>query len=167
MPSWAGAASTTANIFVHSLLFLFFVCPLLPADLKNRNSPRSNLKFRFDKLSHSSSSMVGARALPVGCAALSSLPARGGLGSGGDPGAREGQKGRDFVPSCPFVCNPPHVLFFHIEPLAAGSNELVTGECWSVLLCAQRLFGGQLCSASHGCSHLLEPVGSILYLRAP
>ncbi|NXF12446.1 RPGP2 protein, partial [Smithornis capensis] len=29
------------------------------ADVKNRNSPRSNLKFRFDKLSHSSSSMVG------------------------------------------------------------------------------------------------------------
>ncbi|KAF4794192.1 Rap1 GTPase-activating protein 2 [Turdus rufiventris] len=27
------------------------------ADLKNRNSPRSNLKFRFDKLSHGSSSM--------------------------------------------------------------------------------------------------------------
>ncbi|NWH34821.1 RPGP2 protein, partial [Chloropsis hardwickii] len=29
------------------------------ADLKSRNSPRSNLKFRFDKLSHGSSSMVG------------------------------------------------------------------------------------------------------------
>ncbi|NWY73572.1 RPGP2 protein, partial [Erithacus rubecula] len=29
------------------------------ADVKNRNSPRSNLKFRFDKLSHGSSSMVG------------------------------------------------------------------------------------------------------------
>ncbi|OWK54723.1 rap1 GTPase-activating protein 2 isoform X6 [Lonchura striata] len=28
-----------------------------PTDLKNRNSPRSNLKFRFDKLSHGSSSM--------------------------------------------------------------------------------------------------------------
>uniref|UniRef100_K7GHD7 RAP1 GTPase activating protein 2 n=1 Tax=Pelodiscus sinensis TaxID=13735 RepID=K7GHD7_PELSI len=27
-----------------------------PTDIKNRNSPRSNLKFRFDKLSHSSSS---------------------------------------------------------------------------------------------------------------
>uniref|UniRef100_F7BDC0 Rap-GAP domain-containing protein n=1 Tax=Monodelphis domestica TaxID=13616 RepID=F7BDC0_MONDO len=27
-----------------------------PTDLKNRNSPRSNLKFRFDKLSHASSS---------------------------------------------------------------------------------------------------------------
>nr|XP_020862611.1 LOW QUALITY PROTEIN: rap1 GTPase-activating protein 2 [Phascolarctos cinereus] len=27
-----------------------------PTDLKNRNSPRSNLKFRFDKLSHTSSS---------------------------------------------------------------------------------------------------------------
>ena len=26
------------------------------ADIKNRNSPRSNLKFRFDKLSHGSSS---------------------------------------------------------------------------------------------------------------
>ncbi|KAI1231698.1 hypothetical protein IHE44_0007329 [Lamprotornis superbus] len=39
------------------LLFLFFLCPLPPADLKNRNSPRSNLKFRFDKLSHGSSSM--------------------------------------------------------------------------------------------------------------
>uniref|UniRef100_A0A8D2QGG2 Rap-GAP domain-containing protein n=1 Tax=Zonotrichia albicollis TaxID=44394 RepID=A0A8D2QGG2_ZONAL len=56
--SWASAASTTANIFVHSFLFLFFVCPLPPADLKNRNSPRSNLKFRFDKLSHGSSSLV-------------------------------------------------------------------------------------------------------------
>ncbi|KAM7139485.1 rap1 GTPase-activating protein 2 isoform 1-T1 [Macrochelys suwanniensis] len=29
-----------------------------PTDIKNRNSPRSNLKFRFDKLSHASSSMV-------------------------------------------------------------------------------------------------------------
>ncbi|POI31696.1 hypothetical protein CIB84_004553, partial [Bambusicola thoracicus] len=29
------------------------------ADIKNRNSPRSNLKFRFDKLSHSSSSTLG------------------------------------------------------------------------------------------------------------
>ncbi|NXW10142.1 RPGP2 protein, partial [Fregetta grallaria] len=29
------------------------------ADIKNRNSPRSNLKFRFDKLSHGSSSAVG------------------------------------------------------------------------------------------------------------
>ncbi|NXR86533.1 RPGP2 protein, partial [Hypocryptadius cinnamomeus] len=29
-----------------------------PTDLKNRNSPRSNLKFRFDKLSHGSSSVA-------------------------------------------------------------------------------------------------------------
>uniref|UniRef100_A0A7M4ENV2 RAP1 GTPase activating protein 2 n=1 Tax=Crocodylus porosus TaxID=8502 RepID=A0A7M4ENV2_CROPO len=29
-----------------------------PTDIKSRNSPRSNLKFRFDKLSHSSSSTV-------------------------------------------------------------------------------------------------------------
>uniref|UniRef100_A0A8C0EXF9 RAP1 GTPase activating protein 2 n=1 Tax=Bubo bubo TaxID=30461 RepID=A0A8C0EXF9_BUBBB len=29
-----------------------------PTDIKNRNSPRSNLKFRFDKLSHGSSSML-------------------------------------------------------------------------------------------------------------
>uniref|UniRef100_A0A8C2YGF1 RAP1 GTPase activating protein 2 n=1 Tax=Coturnix japonica TaxID=93934 RepID=A0A8C2YGF1_COTJA len=29
-----------------------------PTDIKNRNSPRSNLKFRFDKLSHGSSSTV-------------------------------------------------------------------------------------------------------------
>ncbi|XP_035753137.1 rap1 GTPase-activating protein 2, partial [Egretta garzetta] len=31
-------------------------CRLRPLDLKNRNSPRSNLKFRFDKLSQGSSS---------------------------------------------------------------------------------------------------------------
>uniref|UniRef100_A0A8V5GTP4 Uncharacterized protein n=1 Tax=Melopsittacus undulatus TaxID=13146 RepID=A0A8V5GTP4_MELUD len=34
-----------------------------PTDIKNRNSPRSNLKFRFDKLSHSSSSSVGMQPL--------------------------------------------------------------------------------------------------------
>uniref|UniRef100_A0A8D2LR16 RAP1 GTPase activating protein 2 n=1 Tax=Varanus komodoensis TaxID=61221 RepID=A0A8D2LR16_VARKO len=32
-----------------------------PTDLKSRNSPRSNLKFRFDKLSHSSSGPVSMR----------------------------------------------------------------------------------------------------------
>uniref|UniRef100_A0A803VMN0 RAP1 GTPase activating protein 2 n=1 Tax=Ficedula albicollis TaxID=59894 RepID=A0A803VMN0_FICAL len=55
-----------------------------PTDVKNRNSPRSNLKFRFDKLSHGSSSMVGARGSwgaghscpPVPC------PARGSGGAG-------------------------------------------------------------------------------------
>lgn len=146
MPSWASAASTTANIFVHSLLFLFFICPLPPADLKNRNSPRSNLKFRFDKLSHGSSSMVGARALTGGMLCSPVLPAWHGGGSGGCSGAQEGEKGRDFVTSCPFVCNPPRVLFFHIEPLAGGSHDLVTGECWYVLFSAKRLFGAA-CSA--------------------
>uniref|UniRef100_A0A8C9NGA3 RAP1 GTPase activating protein 2 n=1 Tax=Serinus canaria TaxID=9135 RepID=A0A8C9NGA3_SERCA len=36
-----------------------------PTDLKNRNSPRSNLKFRFDKLSHGSSSMGFCDFLPL------------------------------------------------------------------------------------------------------
>uniref|UniRef100_G1N947 RAP1 GTPase activating protein 2 n=1 Tax=Meleagris gallopavo TaxID=9103 RepID=G1N947_MELGA len=35
-----------------------------PTDIKNRNSPRSNLKFRFDKLSHGSSSTVRSVGLP-------------------------------------------------------------------------------------------------------
>uniref|UniRef100_A0A8C0ZIR4 RAP1 GTPase activating protein 2 n=1 Tax=Cyanistes caeruleus TaxID=156563 RepID=A0A8C0ZIR4_CYACU len=43
-----------------------------PTDIKNRNSPRSNLKFRFDKLSHGSSSLVGARA-PTGGMLCSSV----------------------------------------------------------------------------------------------
>uniref|UniRef100_A0A8C3CZS2 RAP1 GTPase activating protein 2 n=1 Tax=Cairina moschata TaxID=8855 RepID=A0A8C3CZS2_CAIMO len=41
-----------------------------PTDIKNRNSPRSNLKFRFDKLSHGSSSTV-----------VSSSPCLGPLGT--------------------------------------------------------------------------------------
>ncbi|NXG42374.1 RPGP2 protein, partial [Psilopogon haemacephalus] len=46
--------------YLPSLMIIFVLCfPLPPADVKNRNSPRSNLKFRFDKLSHSSSSSVG------------------------------------------------------------------------------------------------------------
>lgn len=42
-----------------SWAFLFFL------DAKSRNSPRSNLKFRFDKLSHASSSAVRTRGREV------------------------------------------------------------------------------------------------------
>ncbi|XP_061325891.1 rap1 GTPase-activating protein 2 isoform X3 [Pezoporus flaviventris] len=58
------------------------------ADIKNRNSPRSNLKFRFDKLSHSSSSSVSAGGSSrMGCSVAASCPSPfvgQGWGEGGE-----------------------------------------------------------------------------------
>lgn len=80
-------------MFVHKLLLFFFAFPLRPADIKNRNSPRSNLKFRFDKLSHGSSSTVGAGgSRQARCCAAASCPAglqACGVGGPGCAGAVE------------------------------------------------------------------------------
>lgn len=70
----------------------------------------------------------------------------------------EGEKGRDFVTSCPFVCNPLCVLFFHIGPLAGGSHELVTGQCWCVLFCQKGSLGAncvQPTTAAHSACYCL------------
>lgn len=128
----AVGTTASANIFVHRLLFFFFAFALPPADIKNRNSPRSNLKFRFDKLSHGSSSTVGASgSRQARCCMATSCPARlqarsaggaagsrvcGGCGAGGR--AREGRSVREgkgeshFMTSCPFICNSTRILFF-------------------------------------------------------
>uniref|UniRef100_A0A3Q3L2E7 RAP1 GTPase activating protein 2 n=1 Tax=Mastacembelus armatus TaxID=205130 RepID=A0A3Q3L2E7_9TELE len=54
------SATLTMFFTVMSISFLLFPFPsCLIADGKNKTSPRTNLKFRFDKMSHSSTSTVG------------------------------------------------------------------------------------------------------------
>lgn len=117
----AAGTAASANIFVHRLLFFFFAFPLPPADIKNRNSPRSNLKFRFDKLSHGSSSSVGAsgscgvrRCLP--CPATGTRRwGSGGLGLVGLQSGRWsplGQGGEGISRLCPLCLQPDCVRFF-------------------------------------------------------